>query len=232
MNLEKLQDSLGYVFKDLDLLKTALVHRSYINEKNPKIIVTNHNERLEFLGDAVLELLVTDYLYSNLDYNEGMLTALRASLVNAKSLSLVGEELDLPNQVLISRGEKEELGYARPNIVADAVEAVLGAIYLDSGIENCRLFVKKFIIPALNSILEDESYKDAKTKLQELTQKTYKVTPNYRVLEARGKDHEKIFKIGVWVAQERLCIAEGGSKQEAEIKAAEEAYFILKKRLG
>jgi len=193
MDLVRVQKNIGYYFKDIRLLRTALVHRSYLNEKDKLPEITEHNERLEFLGDAVLELIVTEYLYLRFNEPEGYLTSLRSALVNYKTLGKIGQKLGLDEEILISKGEREELGKARLTIVADAMEAVIGAIYLDSGMEACREFVKQFVFPNLEDIVQTKAYKDAKTLLQEFTQKHYKTTPLYKLLFTEGKDHEKIF---------------------------------------
>lgn len=230
MNLEKTQEKIGYKFQNLHLLKTALVHRSYLNEKDKDEDVTEHNERLEFLGDAVLELVVTKYLFENYSDNEGFLTALRASLVNYKIIGEIGNSLGLDSEILLSKGEKEELGKARLTIVADCVEAILGAMFLDNGVVSCEEFIKKNILSRLDSIIENQKYKDYKTLLQEFSQKHTKSTPFYKVISTTGKDHEKQFTIGVWIDGQVLSQAEGKSKQEAETKAATGALKLLQER--
>ncbi len=221
MNLDRVQKNIGYYFKDIRLLKTALVHRSYLNEKEKLPEITEHNERLEFLGDAVLELIVTEYLYLHFNQPEGYLTSLRSALVNYKIMGKIGQNLGLDEEILISKGEREELGKARLTIVADTMEAIIGAIYLDSGMEACKEFVKQFIFCNLDDIVKTKAYKDAKTQLQEFTQKYYKTTPVYKLLFTEGKDHEKVFYVGVWVNKEKLAEASGRSKQDAETKAAQ-----------
>ena len=232
MNLELVQQNIGYVFNDPRLLRQALVHRSYLNEKDKDETIKEHNERLEFLGDAVLELIVTEYLFTRFDENEGFMTAVRASLVNYKLIGEVGNGLGLDTEILLSRGEKEELGKARLTIVADCVEAILGAMYLDGGIKPCTQFVKDFILIRLEEILNNQSYKDAKTLLQEFSQKHIRQTPQYRVVASEGKDHEKVFTIGVWVGEEKLGEAEGRSKQDAETSAASIAFKLLQERFS
>ena len=232
MELEKLEQALGYHFNDQKLLNQALVHRSYLNEKSRNPEITEHNERLEFLGDAVLELVVTDYLYKNVIQDEGVLTSLRASLVNYKTIGQVGNEIGLDNMVLLSKGEKEELGKARISIVADCIEAVLGAMYLDGGIEPCTEFIKQKILVLLPQIIESGSFKDAKTLMQEFCQKHTKITPQYRVISSEGKDHQKVFLIGVWVGSEKLSEGAGRSKQDAETEAAHKALEVLKVKFG
>lgn len=230
MSLQSVQESIGYFFQDEQLLKQALVHRSYLNEKDRDQNVKDHNERLEFLGDAVLELIVTDYLYDRIPDDEGVLTSLRAALVNYKTIGDVGNRLGLDEAIFLSRGEREELGRARLSIVADAMEAVLGAMYLDGGLSVCEKFVTEHLLVLLPDIYTSGSYKDFKTLMQEFCQKHTKITPHYKVISSEGKDHEKVFLVGVWVGEEMLSQAEGRSKQEAETAAAEKALAILQAR--
>jgi ribonuclease-3 len=228
MDLSKVQQALHYTFNDERLLRTALVHRSYLNEKDRYKEITEHNERMEFLGDAVLELVVTDYLYQFTINDEGYMTALRAALVNYKTIGEVGNKLGLDTEILLSKGEKEELGHARLTIVADCMEAIIGAIYLDGGYGPCEQFIKDNIICNLAEIIESQGWKDHKTLLQEYTQSKFKITPHYRVLSAAGKDHEKIFQVGVWVGENKIAEGEGRSKQEAETEAAKGALEGMK----
>jgi ribonuclease-3 len=232
MNLDVVQANIGYIFTDPRLLKQALVHRSYLNEKDKDETIKEHNERLEFLGDAVLELIVTEYLFTRFDENEGFMTAVRASLVNYKLIGEVGNTLGLDQEILLSKGEKEELGRARLTIVADCVEAIMGAMYLDGGIEPATTFVKEHILIKLDEILNNQSYKDSKTLLQEYSQKHTRMTPQYRVVGSEGKDHEKVFTIGVWIGDDKLGEAEGRSKQDAETAAATIAFKLLQERFS
>lgn len=229
--LDDLQQIINYQFENPQLLKTALTHRSYLNERERDMTILEHNERLEFLGDAVLELCVTDFLYKNFEEKEGYLTALRASLVNYKLIGEVGVEIGLENLIYLSAGEKAELGKARLTIVADAVEAVLGAIYLDGGIGHCTHFVKNFILSKLEEIILNNRWKDDKTILQEMCQKHFKITPRYKVMAMLGKDHDKVFKIAVLLNSELLAEGEGKSKQEAETIAATHALNVIKNRI-
>jgi ribonuclease-3 len=216
-NLEK---KIAIKFKNQELLAQAVVHRSYLNE-NPGFKLA-HNERLEFLGDAVLELIVTEYLYQNYPNPEGELTNWRASLVNAKMLSEIAKEIDLDKYLYLSKGEaKEPAGSkARQYILANAFEAVVGAIYLDQGYTVTRDFIRKFLILKLPHILEHELYIDPKSRFQEMAQEKYGVTPTYKVLEEAGPDHAKRFKVGVYLEKELVASGEGGSKQEAQVEAA------------
>ncbi|KKU13128.1 MAG: Ribonuclease 3 [Parcubacteria group bacterium GW2011_GWC2_45_7] len=218
----KLEQILNVTFKNQDLLKQALVHRSYLNE-NPAFHLPN-NERLEFLGDAVLELVVTEYIYANYPNPEGELTNWRAALVNAKMLSEVASDLELEDFLFLSRGESKDSGSkARQIILANAFEAVVGAIYLDRGIESCREFIKREVLTKLPHIIEYGLYVDAKSHFQELVQDKLAITPNYKVLEEKGPDHAKWFKIGAYIGESLVATGEGASKQEAQMAAAEAA---------
>lgn len=212
--------NLGCKFKDPDLLRQSLVHRSYLNE-NPGFNLP-HNERLEFLGDAVLELIVTEYLYNNYPNPEGDLTNWRAALVNANMLGVIATELGLENFLYLSRGEaKDSGGKARQYILANAIEAVIGAIYLDQGFVTVTDFVNRTIISKLGEVLEKSLYIDPKSRFQELSQENFSVTPHYLVLSENGPDHAKIFKVGLYIGEEMIATGEGSSKQEAQVAAAE-----------
>jgi ribonuclease-3 len=221
MELEKLESLLGLNFKNKDLLLQALTHRSYLNE-NPKFHL-DHNERLEFLGDAVLELVVTEYLYKNYPDPEGELTALRASLVNSKMLAKIGVDLGINDFLLLSKGEAKDQGRARQYILTDAVEAIIGAAYLDQGYDVVSKFIYKFILPELNTIIKEKLHKDAKSLFQELAQEKVSITPFYDVLKEWGPDHERHFKVGVFLGDEVVGEGEGVSKQEAQQEAARDA---------
>jgi len=215
------EKKLGLKFKNKDLLMQAFVHRSYLNE-NPDFHL-NHNERLEFLGDAVLELIVTEELYlSYPEKAEGELTNWRAALVNAKMLTSVAEELGFNEFLLLSRGEAKELGKARAYILANTIEALIGSIYLDSGYEPVEKFIKKYLIKNLSNIIKTGSYKDSKSHFQEEAQDRVGVTPVYKVIKEWGPDHQKNFTIGVFLGDELVAEGEGSSKQEAEENAAKE----------
>jgi ribonuclease-3 len=222
MDQERLQKKLGISFKNEDLLTEALTHRSYLNEF-PRWRLP-HNERLEYLGDAVLELLVSEELFAKFpDRPEGQLTVLRAALVNYQILAKVAEAIGLEGFILMSRGERKDTGKAREVILANAIEAVIGAMYLDQGFEKVRPFVKKVVMGNLDEVLKTKSYKDAKSELQEVIQETLRVTPNYKVLEESGPAHRRIFKMGVYFAGKLVAEGEGASKQEAELAAAKNA---------
>ena len=215
-----LEEKIGIKFKNQDILAQSVVHRSYLNE-NPGFKLA-HNERLEFLGDAVLELAVTEYLYQNYPNPEGELTNWRASLVNAKMLSETAKELDLDEYLYLSKGEAKEPAdsKARQYILANAFEAMVGAIYLDQGYTVSRDFIKRFLIVKLPYILEHELYLDPKSTFQERSQEKYGVTPTYKVLEEIGPDHAKKFKVGIYLEKELVATGEGSSKQEAQVEAA------------
>ncbi len=230
MNLENLEKSLGYTFQNKKLLLQALVHKSYLNDRFHNKDITEHNERLEFLGDAILEVIVTDYLYKNIPEQEGVLTALRAALVNYKTMGEVGVKLGLEDLILLSKGEREELGKARLSIVADTSEAIIGAMYLDGGMVPCISLIQKELLIYLPNIIATESWKDAKTIMQEYCQKHTRITPRYKLISSEGKDHVKLFTIGVWVGTEKMGEGQGKSKQDAETEAAKEALLNLKKQ--
>ncbi|MFA6228261.1 MAG: ribonuclease III [Patescibacteria group bacterium] len=225
--ITKLEKSLGVKFKDHDLLISALVHRSYINE-HPDFKL-DHNERLEFLGDAVLELAVTEYLYENFSNPEGELTNWRASLVNGDSLAEVAAELGLEEYLLMSKGEsRDKNSKARQYILANAMEAVIGAIYLEHGFKVAGKFVIKNIVSKLEDILEKKLYIDPKSHFQEKAQEKLGITPAYKVISSSGPDHAKIFKVGVYLEKDLIAFGEGSSKQEAQIAAAKAALAIKK----
>lgn len=221
-----IEKSIGVKFKSKKLLKQAHTHRSYLNE-NPDSKM-EHNERLEFLGDAVLELVVTEYLYENYNAPEGELTNWRASLVNAQMLAKKAHVIGLNDCLLLSRGETKDIGKAREIILANAFEALVGAIYLDQGIKPAEKFLKKVLLVDLPYIISHKLYMDPKSKLQEETQGLLNITPLYKVLEEWGPDHEKKFKVGAYLEDFLLAQGEGSSKQEAQVDAAEKA---LKKEM-
>jgi len=227
-DLKKLEKKLEFKFKDFDKLKQALVHRSYINE-HPDFLL-GHNERLEFLGDAVLELIITKYLFNHYpEKPEGILTNWRASLVNSKMLFQVASELKLDNYLYLSKGEaKEGTSKSRQFIMADAVEGIIGAMYLDQGIDKTEVFVNEFIVSKLHHIITNELYLDPKSRLQELAQDKESITPHYDLLKEEGPDHEKTFTIGVYFEDSLIAKGQGSSKHEAEVNAAKKALKIKK----
>ncbi|OHA65036.1 MAG: ribonuclease III [Candidatus Wildermuthbacteria bacterium RIFCSPHIGHO2_01_FULL_47_27] len=217
-----LEDALGIAFKNKDLLTQAFVHRSYLNE-NPKFHL-RHNERLEFLGDAVLELAVTEYLFATYpEKSEGELTNWRAALVNAKILSVIAQKAGLNEFLLLSRGEAKETGKARQFILANTFEAFVGAMYLDRGYEICKDFIDKYVLAELPRIIENGLFRDAKSRFQEEAQERVSVTPSYRVLKETGPDHAKLFIVGVFLKESLAAEGKGSSKQEAEEDAAKNA---------
>jgi ribonuclease-3 len=221
-DFSKLEKKLGIFFENKNLLIEAFCHRSYLNE-HPEF-PSRHNERLEFLGDAVLELIVTDYLFRNYPRKtEGELTSWRAALVNSKKLAEVAKELGFNDFLLLSKGEEKETGKGRMYILANTFEAFVGALYLDSGLEVCKNFIEKNLIKYLPEIIEKKLYKDPKSRLQEETQERLKITPSYKVLEEFGPDHAKHFVVGVFFGENLVAKGEGSSKQEAEEEAAKKA---------
>lgn len=215
------RDVLGFEFTDIQLLITALTHRSYVNEH--KKSVSQHNERLEFLGDAVLELVVTDFLFRNHNEPEGILTSWRASLVRTESIGAAGVKLGYEPLLRMSRGEKQGSDRARQQILANAFEAVTGAIYLERGYDDAAAFIHKNIIVKLDDILQTGSWRDPKSHLQEVSQRVDNQTPQYRVIEETGPDHDKIFTLGVYVNDKIMGTGTGPSKQVAQQKAAQAA---------
>ncbi len=222
-----LEKKINIEFQDKNLLTQAFVHRSYLNE-NPNFKLF-HNERLEFLGDAVLELIVTEYLYKTYPEKlEGELTNWRAALVNARMLAIVAKKIKLNDFLLLSHGEakEKEKGKARQYILADAFEALIGSIYLDQGYEITKEFIEKYLITELPLIIKEELFKDAKSRLQEKAQEKEDTTPTYKVLTESGPDHAKCFVIGVFFETKIIAKGEGLSKQEAEENAAQNALEI------
>jgi ribonuclease III len=228
MDLQFVQQQINYLFQDERTLKVALTHKSYLTWRGKDKTTVEHNERLEFLGDAVLELVISDYLFANYKKNEGYMTAIRASLVNYKIIGQIGYELKIDEHILMSAGEKAELGTARLTIVADTVEAILGAIYVDGGYGKAEQFVHDYIIVKLADILKSKSYREPKTELQEYTQREYKVTPRYEILSTEGKDHQKVFYVGLYVGGNKISESSGKSKQEAETNCAIAALNIFR----
>ncbi len=234
MDLEELEKTLNIKFRNKNLLKNAFIHRSYLNEHSEEKLP--NNERLEFLGDSVLAFVVSTYLFQNHpDSQEGDLTNFRASLVNSKSLSVVAKRLNLGKFLYLSRGEEATGGREREYLLANTVESLIGAIYLDSGIEKVSSFIKNYILNNLEEIIEKELYKDFKSKMQERSQEVFSITPTYQVIIEEGPDHNKKFRVGVYLGKLLVSEGEGKSKQEAEQKAAKGAYEsdwnILRERL-
>ena len=218
--------STGVTFKDKKILTIAFTHRSYLNE-NPNTGL-EHNERLEFLGDAVLELIVTDFLYAKYkDEPEGMLTSYRAALVNATIIAEIALSLGMNDFLLLSKGEAKDTGKARQYILANTFEALLGAIYLDQGYDTAEKFVKTYLLPRVDEIVSKKLWRDSKSLVQEMAQEHVGVTPSYKVIQESGPDHDKHFIIGIFFGDEQIAEGKGKSKQEGEQQAAEAA--LIKK---
>lgn len=215
------REKLGYEFENVDLLITALTHRSYVNEHRKS--VSEHNERLEFLGDAVLELVVTDFLFRNYNEAEGILTSWRAALVRTESIGEAGVLIGYEPLVRMSRGEKQGSERARLQILANAFEALIGAIYLERGYDDAAVFITKHISSKLEDIIKVGSWRDPKSHLQEVMQRIDSVTPRYVVMEEVGPDHDKTFTLGVYAGNRLVSKGTGPSKQAAQQEAAKEA---------
>lgn len=217
-DIASLEKKIGIKFKDKNLLRQSLVHRSYLNEH--KDFELDHNERLEFLGDAVLELITTEFLYNNFSNPEGELTNFRAALVNRKMLAIISAEIGLEEYLLMSKGESKDTGRARQYIIANALEAVIGAIYLDQGYNKSKKFIENYFLCKMDDILSDKLYQDAKSKFQEEAQEKVGITPIYKVIKEWGPDHDKHFLIGIFLGEEKVAEGEGISKQAAQRNAA------------
>lgn len=224
-DLSALEGRLGVSFSNKNVLLQALTHRSYLNE-NPTFEL-DHNERLEFLGDAVLELIVTDHLYRNYPLPEGEMTNLRSAVVRGEMLSSIAREMGLEEYLLLSRGEKKDTGKARNYILANAVEAVIGAVYEDLGYESAKRIVDSFIVSKLPEVVEKGLHIDTKSKFQELAQDHFRITPTYKVLQESGLDHAKEFIVGVFLHDKKMGEGRGSSKQEAQQQAALQALAEL-----
>ncbi len=226
--MEKFSDfekKISVKFKDKNLLKQAFIHRSYINENGSDSL--SHNERLEFLGDAVLELAVTDFLYKKYpESTEGELTALRSALVNAVIISSVADNLGMNDYLLLSRGESKDRGKARQYILANTYEALIGAIYLDQGYAAADKFIVRTLLPKTEEIVNKKLWRDAKSLVQEKAQEFVQYTPQYKVLSEAGPDHDKHFTVGIYFAKDLIAEGKGKSKQEAEQAAALQALKI------
>jgi ribonuclease-3 len=225
MDYAKYQDfakeKFGFVFDDPELILTAFTHRSYMNEH--KKSAKEHNERLEFLGDAVLELVVTEYLFSNYSEPEGILTNWRSALVRTESISAASARLGYESMLRLSRGEKQGSERARQQILANTFEAVIGAVYMDKGYEAAKKIIHDHILSTFEEILETGSWRDPKSRLQEVAQSVDGMTPAYKVLDEEGPDHDKIFTLGVYVGSKLLGKGTGSSKQNAQQEAAQAA---------
>lgn len=223
-NLSDLESELGLNFKNKGLLERVFIHRSYLNENKGRNL--EHNERMEFLGDAVLELAVTEYLYNHYQHPEGVLTNWRSAIVRGKSLSDEAKRLELDRLLQTSRGEAKNEGKAKDLLLANCFEALIGAIYLDQGYDTAFSFVEKNVIYKLDDIIKGGQHIDPKGRFQELTQEKWSVTPNYVVLSESGPDHNKIFKVGLYLNDKLISEGGGSSKQIAQVDAAKAALEI------
>lgn len=223
------KEKLGVDFKKIDLLVTAFTHRSYVNEHRKT--VSEHNERLEFLGDAVLELVSTEYLYNNFKEPEGVLTNWRSALVRTESISAVASGLDFEPLLRLSRGEKRGSERARSQILANTYEAVIGAIYLDQGYQPAAKFIQETLLVTFEQILKSGSWQDPKSHLQEIVQSGESLTPVYKVITEDGPDHDKLFTVGVYVDNKLKGQGTGPSKQAAQVAAAESALKLYQKKI-
>jgi len=220
MDTNACEKTLGVVFKSKELLKTAFTHRSFLNE-NRKVKL-EHNERMEFLGDAVLELIVTEFLFAKYPTKpEGELTAFRSALVNANTLSDLALKLGVNNHLLLSRGEAKDTGRARQYILANTFEAVVGAMFLDQGYDMAKEFIERVLLPMTDDIVANKHWLDAKSHFQEKAQEIASVTPSYKTISEIGPDHDKNFTVGVYLGSEKVAEGTGRSKQDAEQSAAE-----------
>jgi len=224
------REKLGFEFNDISLLVTALTHRSYVNEH--RAVGLEHNERLEYLGDAVLELVSSDFLYRRYNESEGIMTALRSALVRTESIGAAGIELGYGPLVRLSKGEKQGSQRAHEVIMADCFEAVIGSIYLDQGYDKAKEFIAKHILCKIDTIIEEGTWRDPKSYVQELSQKVEGVTPTYRTLREEGPDHDKHFMVGMYINGELFSTGEGHSKQDAQTVAAKEGVKKFRKQLG
>lgn len=226
MDTNALEKIIGYNFKDQNILLSIITHRSYLNEHRNEAIA--HNERLEFLGDAVLELITTEYLYRKYTEPEGVLTSWRSALVRGTSLTEIAKLIALDDYIRMSRGERMSSGKSRDVILANAVEALIGGLYLDGGIEPARNFVNKYVIEKLEKIITEGAHRDAKSELQERCQDARSLTPAYKLESETGPDHDKKFVSSVWLGDEKIAVGEGRTKQESQQSAAREALSTIK----
>lgn len=221
-DFSELEKKLNIEFKNKELLMQAFLHRSYLNEHAG--LAVGHNERLEFLGDAVLELVVTDYLFNEYtDKPEGELTAFRAALVNTNTISDAAKKLGFENYLLLSKGEAKDTGKARAYILANTFEAFTGALYLDQGYDAAKGFIHSHLLPELVTIIKQGLWRDAKSYVQEKSQEHEGVTPSYKVIHDSGPDHDKVFTVGIYFRDTKIAEGKGSSKQEAETAAARNA---------
>lgn len=227
--IKKIEKILGVEFKDESLIDTAFIHRSFLNENGHRV---EHNERLEYLGDAVLEFLVSKHLYKNYpNYQEGELTSFRAAIVRTQTLAATAREMNFGEFLLMSKGEEQTGGREKEYLLANTFEAVLGAIYLDRGVRVCESYLKRVLFPIIPAIVQHRLDIDPKTKFQEIAQETYKATPTYETVSESGPDHNKTFEMAVYVGNKKFGIGKGSSKQRAEEEAAKVAIKKIKEIL-
>lgn len=225
IDFSKFEEQTNIFFKNKKLLEQAFIHRSYINENTG--LKLSHNERLEFLGDAVIELIITDYLYNKYpDKDEGELTAYRSSLVNAVTLGEIALKLGMNEYLLLSKGEAKDIGKARGYILANTYEAYVGALYLDLGYISARDFIATTLFDKIDTIITKKLWRDPKSLVQEKSQEYENVTPSYKVLNETGPDHDKYFTVGIFFKDELIASGKGKSKQEAEQQAAQKALEV------
>ena len=224
---DEFENEIGLQFKDKSLLERVFIHRSYLNEH--KSLNLEHNERLEFLGDAVLELAITRMLYDNFNRPEGEMTNWRSALVKGESLSAEAKRLGLDQLLKTSRGEAKNIGKARDLILANAFEALIGAIYLDLGLDAASKFIEKNIYYKMDEIIKGELYYDAKSKFQEMTQDKFGITPAYETISETGPDHSKVFIVGAYIGKDKIAEGQGSSKQRAQLDAAANALKVWDK---
>lgn len=225
VNVPKLEKLLGYTFIDKAHLVSAMTHRSYLNENRDAM--QDHNERLEFLGDAVLELVVTDFLFKKYpEKPEGELTAIRAAIVNTVSLADASTKLAVNDFLLMSKGESKDTGRARQYILANVFEALVGALYLDQGYDASAAFIAEHLFAKTDNIVEKRLWQDAKSRFQELAQEHHNQTPTYQTLTQEGPDHDRVFTVGVFIGKDKVAEGKGRAKQEAEQQAAEAAIAV------
>lgn len=220
-DISEFEKKIGIEFDNKELIETAFTHRSYLNETKDNSGKLEHNERIEFLGDAVLELSATDFLFKKFDNEkEGVLTAYRSAIVNTDILAKVGEDLDFSSYLKMSKGEMKDTHKGRHHILANTFEAVVGAIYLDKGFKKADEFINKHLLPYMDEIIKEGSFRDPKSHFQEMAQEIDKVTPTYKTLKDEGPDHDKSFVVGLYLADELISEGIGPSKQKAQVDAA------------
>lgn len=219
-NMSELAEKIGITIKNQELLQEAMTHRSFLNENRDYKL--DHNERLEFLGDAVLELVVTKFLFENYTNPEGEMTAWRAALVNGEMLARVAGEIGVEPYLMMSKGETKDTGRARNYLLANSIESIIGAIYLDQGYDAASDFIARVILIHMDEVLEKKLYLDSKSYFQEKAQEHMSITPHYEVIEEAGPDHDRHFTVAVYLDKEKVGVGDGPSKQDAQRAAAQD----------